>query len=148
MYVTREQATATCLAAMETGHVTFAALGEAVGRHPVWAAAAVHGQATMTADEAMKAVALLQVDDDVAAALQRIPTKGSDRDVPVDPLLYRFHEINQAFGAAMKSVIHEMFGDGIMSAVDFEVDIQKIADPKGDRVQVTYNGKFLPYRKF
>jgi cyanate lyase len=148
MYVTREQATATCLAAMESGQVTFAALGQAVGRHPVWVAAVIHGQATMSADDAATTVALLRVDEDVATALQRMPTKGSDRDIPTDPLLYRFHEINQTFGAAMKSVIHEMFGDGIMSAIDFEIDIQRVEDPQGDRVQVTYNGKFLPYRTF
>jgi cyanate lyase len=148
MYVTRDDASAICLAAMEQQQVTFAALGDAVGRHPVWVAAVVHGQATMAADEAAKLGDLLGVDGDVVTALQRMPTKGSDRDIPADPLLYRFHEINQTFGAAMKSVIHEMFGDGIMSAVDFEIDIAKVEDPKGDRVVVTYNGKFLPYRKF
>jgi cyanate lyase len=68
--------------------------------------------------------------------------------VPVDPLIYRFHEITQVYGTTMKALIHEMFGDGIMSAIDFEMYIGKIEDPKGDRVKITYNGKFLPYRKW
>ena len=80
---------------------------------------------------------------------QQIPTKGSlDTTVPVDPLIYRFNEITQVYGTTIKAIIHEMFGDGIMSAIDFEMDIQKKADPKGDRVVVTYSGKFLPYRKW
>jgi cyanate lyase len=68
--------------------------------------------------------------------------------VPVDPLIYRFHEITQIYGTTLKAVIHEMFGDGIMSAIDFTLDIQKQEDPKGDRVVVTLNGKFLPYKKW
>jgi cyanate lyase len=75
--------------------------------------------------------------------------KGSlDQTVPVDPLIYRFHEITQVYGTSMKEIIHEMFGDGIMSAIDFEIDIKRKEDPKGARVVVTYNGKFLPYRKW
>ena len=84
---------------------------------------------------------------DVQAALQRPPTKGSlDSAVPVDPLIYRFHEITQVYGTTIKELIHEEFGDGIMSAIDFEMRIERRPDPKGDRVVVTYDGKFLPYR--
>jgi len=68
--------------------------------------------------------------------------------VPVDPTIYRFYELIQVYGTTVKALIHEMFGDGIMSAIDFEMDIQKLEDPKGDRVVVTLNGKFLPYKKF
>ena len=92
---------------------------------------------------------LLGLDDELAPILQEPPLKGSlEQQVPVDPLIYRFHEITQVYGTAIKAVIHELFGDGIMSAIDFEIDIQKKSDPKGDRVVVTYNGKFLPYRKW
>jgi len=66
----------------------------------------------------------------------------------VDPTIYRFYELIQVYGTTVKALIHEMFGDGIMSAIDFEMDIQKLEDPKGDRVVVTLNGKFLPYKKF
>jgi cyanate lyase len=92
---------------------------------------------------------LLDLGPEVVEALQQIPTKGSLAGaVPVDPLLYRLHEITQVYGTTIKAVVHEMFGDGIMSAIDFEIDIRRVADPKGDRVQITYNGKFLPYRKW
>ena len=92
---------------------------------------------------------MLGLEADVVAALQEIPSKGSlDRTVPVDPLIYRFHEITQVYGTTLKAIIHEMFGDGIMSAIDFELDVQKKEDPKGDRVVVTMNGKFLPYKKW
>jgi cyanate lyase len=147
--ITRAQATAMILAAKHAKGLTFATIAEAVGRHKVWVTAALLGQATMSADEAQAAVQVLGLGPEVAAALQEMPMKGSlDHAVPVDPLIYRFHEITQVYGTTIKALIHEMFGDGIMSAIDFEMDIQKVEDPKGDRVVVTYNGKFLPYKKW
>ena len=146
---TRAEATAQILAAKQAKGLTFAALAQAVGRHPVWVTAALMGQATMTAEEAHAATQVLGLGPEVAEALQQIPMKGSlDSTVPVDPLLYRLHEITQVYGTTIKALIHELFGDGIMSAIDFEMDIQKAEDPHGDRVVVTYNGKFLPYRKW
>jgi cyanate lyase len=145
----RAEATQTILAAKQKKGLTFEAIARAVGRHKVWVTSALLGQSTMSAEEAEKAVSLLGLGPDVAAALQEMPTKGSVGDsVPVDPLIYRFHEITQVYGSTIKAIIHEMFGDGIMSAIDFELDIQKNEDPKGDRVVVTMNGKFLPYRKW
>lgn len=147
--MTRQEATTRILAAKKTKGLTFEKIAEAAGRHKVWTAAALMGQASMSAEEAATVVKLLGLEPEVAEALQEFPLKGSlDSAVPVDPLIYRFHEITQVYGTAMKAVIHEMFGDGIMSAIDFEIDIQKKADPKGDRVIVTYSGKFLPYRKW
>ncbi len=147
--MTREEATGAVVAAMAAKKVTFEQVARAVGRHTVWTASALLGQATMTADEATKAVEMLGLGPDVAAALQTIASRGSvGRDVPVDPLIYRFHEIVQVYGTTLKAVIHEMFGDGIMSAIDFEMDVQRKEDPKGDRVVVTLNGKFLPYKKW
>lgn len=151
--MTRREATEYILAAKREKGLTFEDIGKAVGRHKVWVTAALMGQGTMSKEEAGKAVKALGLGEgiasQVAGLLQEIPTKGSlDSAVPVDPLMYRFHEINQVYGTTMKAIIHEMFGDGIMSAIDFEIDIQKKEDPKGDRVVVTYNGKFLPYRKW
>jgi cyanate lyase len=151
--LTREEATGQILAAKKQKGLTFEAIAKAVGRHKVWVTAALMGQASMGKEEAEKAVAVLGLGEgiasEVAAALQEPPMKGSlDNTVPVDPLIYRFHEITQVYGSTMKAIIHEMFGDGIMSAIDFEVDIKKDEDPKGDRVVVTYSGKFLPYRKW
>lgn len=147
--ITRAQATEKVLAAKQAKGLTFAAIAEAVGRHKVWVTAALMGQATMSADEANAAARVLGLDPEVAEALQEMPMKGSlDSAVPVDPLLYRFHEITQVYGTTIKALIHELCGDGIMSAIDFEMDIQKVEDPKGDRIVVTYNGKFLPYKKW
>jgi cyanate lyase len=147
--MTRAEATERIIAAKKQKGLTFEALAKAVGRHKVWVTSALYGQATMSSEEAQKAVAMLGLGPEVAAALQEIPSKGSvGQTVPVDPLIYRFHEITQVYGTTIKAMIHEMFGDGIMSAIDFELDIQKKEDPKGDRVVVTMNGKFLPYKKW
>jgi cyanate lyase len=145
----RGEATERILAARHDKKLTFGAIAKAVGRHPVWVTSALLGQATMSKEEAQKTVELLGLGGDVAAALQEMPTKGSvGQTVPVDPLIYRFHEITQVYGTTIKALIHEMFGDGIMSAIDFEMDIQKKEDPKGDRVVITMSGKFLPYKKW
>ena len=151
--IAREEATAQIIAAKKQKGLTFEEIAKAVGRHKVWVTAALMGQATMSKEEAEKAVSILGLGEGVAsavaAALQEPPMKGSlENTVPVDPLIYRFHEITQVYGTTIKAIIHEMFGDGIMSAIDFEIDIQKKEDPKGDRVVVTLNGKFLPYRKW
>jgi cyanate lyase len=151
--ITREEATAQILAAKKQRGLTFEEIAKAVGRHKVWVTAALMGQATMSKEEAERAASVLGLGEGeasaVAATLQEPPMKGSlDSTVPVDPLIYRFHEITQVYGTTIKAIIHEMFGDGIMSAIDFEIDIQKKEDPKGDRVVVTYSGKFLPYRKW
>src|SRR6516162_5321089 len=147
--MTRTEATDRILAAKKQKGLTFETIAKAVGRHKVWVTAALLGQATMSAEEAQKVAAALGLSPEVTAALQEIPTKGSvGQTVPVDPLIYRFHEITQVYGTTLKAIIHEMFGDGIMSAIDFELDVQKREDPKGDRVVVTMNGKFLPYKKW
>jgi cyanate lyase len=145
----RSEATDLILEAKQRKGLTFESIAKAVGRHKVWVTSALLGQSTMSADEARKAVEVLGLGPEVAAALQEMPSKGSvGQTVPVDPLIYRFHEITQVYGTTIKAIVHEMFGDGIMSAIDFTLDIQKQEDPKGDRVVVTMNGKFLPYKKW
>ena len=145
--MTRDQATQAIRTAREDKGMTWRALAEAVDRSPEWTTAALLGQGTMTAEQAARATEALGLGAEVAAALQRPPLKGSlDSTVPVDPLIYRFHEITQVYGTTLKELIHEEFGDGIMSAIDFEVTIARRPDPKGDRVVVTLDGKFLPYR--
>jgi len=145
----REEATQQILNAKRERGLTFEAIAREVGRHKEWTTAALHGQASMSAEEAERATTVLGLGPDVAQVLQEYPTKGSlPEAVPVDPLIYRFHEITQLYGTTIKALIHEMFGDCIMSAIDFEMYIEKVEDPKGDRVKITYNGKFLPYRKW
>jgi cyanate lyase len=103
----------------------------------------------MSPDAAQKAVSILGLGPEVAKVLTECPLKGSlESTVPVAPLIYRFHEITQVYGTTIKEIIHEMFGDGIMSAIDFQMEISKKPDPKGDRVVITFDGKFLPYRKW
>jgi cyanate lyase len=145
----RKTATEQILEAKRVKGLTFQEIADRVGKHVVWTAAALLGQATMDAEEAAAAVDLLGLGREVALSLQEYPTKGAlDATVPVDPLIYRLHEITQVYGTSIKAVIQEKFGDGIMSAIDFSIDVERIEDPKGDRVLLTYNGKFLPYRKW
>ena len=151
--ITREEATGKILAAKKLKGLTFEQIAQSVGRDKVWTTAALLGQHPMSAEESAKAVKALGLPEgpaqEVAAALQEIPMRGSlDTAVPVDPTIYRFYELIQVYGPTLKALIHEMFGDGILSAIDFEMDIQKKPDPKGDRVVVTLNGKFLSYKKW
>ena len=151
--ITKKEATAKILEAKQAKGLTWEEIARAVGRHKIWTTAALLGQHPMSKEEAEKAVKVLALGEgvaqQVAAALQEFPTRGSlDSPVPVDPTIYRFYELIQVYGPTIKAIIHETFGDGIMSAIDFEMDIQKKEDPKGDRVVVTLNGKFLPYKKF
>jgi len=146
---TRKETIQILLKAKKIKGVTFEDIAQSVGRQKVWVTASIMGQTRMSAEEANALVKFLEVDQEIASILQDSPMKGSlDSEVPADPLLYRFHEITQVYGTTIKALIHEMFGDGIMSAIDFEMDIQKQQDPKGDRVIITYSGKFLPYRKW
>jgi cyanate lyase len=127
--------------------LTWAQLAEAVGRPVAWTTAALLGQHPMSADEAAAAVALLELGKDVEQALRLQPTRGAlDTPVPADPTIYRFYEVLQVYGPTIKELIHEEFGDGIMSAINFRLDVRREADPTGDRVVVTLDGKFLPYQ--
>jgi cyanate lyase len=147
--MTRTEATRLILEAKQQRGLSFEQIAQAVGRHKVWTTAALMGQATMSAEESARAVQCLGLHEEVGKALQQMPMKGSlDAAVPVDPLIYRFHEITQVYGTTIKALIHEMFGDGIMSAIDFTMEIERVPDPHGDRVKVIYNGKFLPYKKW
>jgi len=138
---------ATLLAAKQRLGISFAALGERLGADEVWVAALFYGQATASAGQAAALLAALELDAGLAPQLTTYPVKGAlDPVIPTDPLLYRFYEILQVYGLPLKDVIQEKFGDGIMSAIDFTLTVDKVEDPKGDRVKVTMNGKFLPYR--
>jgi cyanate lyase len=137
------------LAAKKAKGLTFADLEKMVGRDEVWIASVLYGQASASEDEASKIVSALGLGAEIAEALTEYPVKGGlDPVIPTDPLIYRFYEIMQVYGMPMKAVIHEKFGDGIMSAIDFTLDIEKEEDPKGDRVKVIMCGKFLPYKKW
>jgi len=135
-------------AAKKNKCLSFADLGQALGRDEVWVAALFYGQARASEDEATKLASNLGLKVEDIQALTDFPAKGLGPVVPTDPLVYRFYEIMQVYGMPLKSVIHEKFGDGIMSAIDFTMKVDKQEDPKGDRVRVTMSGKFLPYKKW
>ncbi len=122
------------------------AIADKIGMSPVWTTSACLGQNSAPAEVAEKFCTALNLPATVADALKAFPSKGADKTIPTDPLIYRFHEIVQVYGTTIKALIHEKFGDGIMSAIDFTMHIDKVPDPKGDRVKITMNGKFLPYK--
>ena len=136
------------LSAKQAKGFTFADLEKIIGRDEVWIAALFYRQASASPEEADKLVSALGLSTEVAQELVECPVKGLGPVVPTDPLIYRFYEIMQVYGMPLKAIIHEKFGDGIMSAIDFTLDVDKEEDPKGDRVKVTMSGKFLPYKKW
>ena len=120
-----------------------------VGQSKEWTTAACLGQMCFTADQAAIVADIFGLDAEEQKWLQVVPYKGSlPSAMPTDPLIYRWYEIVSVYGTTIKELIHEEFGDGIMSAIDFSMDIQRTADPKGDRVNVVLSGKFLPYRQY
>ena len=120
-----------------------------VGLSKEWVTAACLGQMAMEKAHAEVIGKIFELSDEEVAWLQIVPYKGSlPTAVPTDPLIYRWYEVVNVYGTTIKELIHEEFGDGIMSAIDFSMDIQREPDPKGDRVNVVLSGKFLPYKTF
>ncbi|HEX7028662.1 MAG TPA: cyanase [Gammaproteobacteria bacterium] len=130
--------------------LTWETIAAEIGMSPVWTVSACFGENSMPAEIADRLCSLLELPAEISVALQAFPYKGTgmQKSVPTDPLVYRFYEIILVYGDTIKELIHEKFGDGIMSAIDFTMNIDKQEDPKGDRVVVTMNGKFLPYKKW
>ena len=120
-----------------------------VGQSKEWTTAACLGQMTLTPEQAGVIAEIFGLDEDDRKWLQVVPYKGSlPTSVPTDPLVYRFYELINVYGTTFKELIHEEFGDGIMSAIDFKMDLKREADPKGDRVNIVMSGKFLPYKTY
>lgn len=134
------------LAAKKTSGLSWEALSEKVGISPVFLTSACLGMNSLQKEPADTLCEVLSLPMQVSDALQAFPHKNWDKTVPTDPVLYRFYEAMCVYGDSMKAIIHEKFGDGIMSAIDFSMDIDKQEDPQGDRVVITMNGKFLPYK--
>ncbi|WP_063061522.1 cyanase [Nocardia sienata] len=126
--------------------LSWADIADALGAPLVWTTAALLGQHPMTAEQADKVCGLLGLDDSVAESLVLQPARGADPALMSDPTIYRFVEALSVYGPALKELIHEEFGDGIMSAINFKVDFARRPDPDGDRVVITFDGKFLDYR--
>ncbi|MDB5812304.1 MAG: Cyanate hydratase [Betaproteobacteria bacterium] len=129
--------------------LSWAKVAKAVGQSKEWTTAALLGQMQMTKQQATAAGKLLDLPADAVLLLQQVPYKGSlPTPVPTDPLIYRFYELVSVYGTTFKELIHEEFGDGIMSAIDFKMDLTREPDPKGDRVSIVMSGKYLAYKTY
>ncbi|MBF6173845.1 cyanase [Nocardia blacklockiae] len=145
--MTKKEAAAAVVAAKQRLGLSWAQVAEAIGRAPAWTVAALLGQHPVPEEAAKTVAALLDLSEEVVLALRTQPTRGAlETAVPTDPTIYRFYEVLQVYGPAIKELIHEEFGDGIMSAINFRMDVKRVEDPAGDRVVVTLDGKFLPYQ--
>lgn len=144
--MTRDDVTEAVLRARRTTGMTWEEIAGAIGMSPVWTHAVATGMGAMPADKARALAATLGLPDEAVALLQESPSKDWSRDIPTDPCIYRLYEIAGVFGPSFKALVHEKFGDGIMSAIDFDMQVSRVKDPKGDRVKVEMTGKFLPYK--
>ena len=144
--LTRHEITEQIVIARLQKGLTWQQLADAIGKPVVWTTAALLGQQPIPAELGKVLVEMLGIDQSAVPVLAAVPMRGGlPTAVPTDPTIYRFYEVLQVYGGAIKELIHEQFGDGIMSAINFSVDVQKKPHPAGDRVVVTLDGKFLPY---
>lgn len=144
--MTREELTEAIMEAKSDKNISWEALADAISRPPAWTVAALLGQHPLSEQDAFKIVELLNLDNSAIPALTRVPMRGSTKGViSSDPTIYRLYEVLEIYGPAIKELIHEKFGDGIMSAINFSLSVGEKKDPEGDRVVITMSGKFLPY---
>ena len=144
--MTRADITEQIIAARLAKGLTWQHLADAIDRPVVWTTAALLGQHPIPTDLGAVLVELLDLDPAAIPVLAAVPQRGGfETAVPTDPTIYRFYEALSVYGGALKELIHEQFGDGIMSAINFSLDIDKKPHPGGDRVVITFDGKFLPY---
>ena len=147
--MTRDELTRKILAAKRAKGLAWKAIiAEIGGGSAVYLTAALMGQMKLRPEQAERAATLFELGEDEKRLLQEIPHRGSSPIVPTDPLIYRFYELVQVYGTTWKELIQEEFGDGIMSAIDFDMAIERQPDQKGDRVKVTMTGKFLTYKEY
>lgn len=144
--MTREEITAEIVAARLTKGLTWQQIADAIDKPVVWTVSALLGQHPVPVDAGKVVVDMLGLDESAIPVLAAVPMRGGlPSAVPTDPTIYRFYEALQVYGGAIKELIHENFGDGIMSAINFSVDVAQKPHPAGSRVVVTFDGKFLPY---
>ena len=145
----RNEVTEKIITAKVSKGLQWADIATRVGQSKEWTTAACLGQMTLNATQAATVGEIFDLTAEEQKWLQVVPYKGSlATAVPTDPLIYRWYEMVNVYGTTIKELIHEEFGDGIMSAIDFSMDIQRLEDPKGDRVRVVLSGKFLPYKTY
>ncbi len=149
MITSREEVTAQIMSAKVLKSIKWSDVASAIGLSKEWTTSACLGQMACDKAQATKIGEIFDLSDEAVAWLQIAPYKGSlPTAVPTDPLIYRWYEVVNVYGSTIKELIHEEFGDGIMSAIDFSMDIQREENEKGDRVNVVLSGKFLPYKTY
>ena len=132
-----------------TRGIKWADVAKKVGASKEWSTAACLGQMQMTKKQAEAVGKIFDLPEEAVAILQTVPYKGSlPTAVPTDPLIYRFYELVNVYGTTFKELIHEEFGDGIMSAIDFDMDLTRLPNEKGDRVKIVMSGKYLQYKTY
>ena len=147
--MTRQDVTAMIVSARIRKGIKWSAVAKKVGQAKEWATAACLGQMQMTKKQAQVVGKLFGLPDEAVLLLQVVPYKGSfTTAVPADPLIYRLYEMVLIYGSTIKELIHEEFGDGIMSAIDFDMDLKRLPNEKGDRVKIVLTGKYLQYKTF
>ncbi|HYA59117.1 MAG TPA: cyanase [Burkholderiaceae bacterium] len=145
----RNEVTDMILASKNRLGLSWNEVAKKIGQSKEWVTAGCLGQMTFTSEQAKKLGEIFGLPNEAVRLLQIVPYKGSlPTTVPTDPLIYRFYELVNVYGTTLKELIHEEFGDGIMSAIDFKMDISREPDPKGDRVRIVMSGKFLPYKTY
>ncbi len=146
--MTREDVTAMILTAKRQAGLTWQSIADAIGMSPVWTHSAAMGMNAMPRDKADALATHLALPQEAVLVLQESPTKVWEQAVPTDPCIYRLYEIVGVYGPTIKAIIQETFGDGIMSAIDFDMQISRIENPKGDRVKIEMSGKYLSYNSW
>lgn len=144
----REDVTIMILAAKKRAGLTWEEIAGKIGMSPVWTHSAAVGMNAMPPEKAQALAELLDLPAEAADMLAESPTKIWAQSVPTDPCIYRFYEIVGVYGPTLKALIHEEFGNGIMSAVDFDMTVSRVESPKGDRVKVEMSGKYLAYNNW
>lgn len=146
--MTKDDVTMMILSAKKTAGLTWEGIAEKIDMSPVWTHSACMGMNAMPADKAAVLVTALGLPQEAASVLEESPTKVWEQTVPTDPCIYRLYEIVGVYGPTIKALIHEKFGDGIMSAIDFDMQITRVENPKGDRVKIEMSGKYLGYNSW
>jgi cyanate lyase len=144
--MTKVEMSEAIIIAKKEKELSWEAIASQVGLGTVFITSAALGMNSLVEEKAKKLCDVLSLGDDVKKALMEYPTKKFSQAIPTDPLIYRLYEIVGVYGDTLKEVIQEKFGDGIMSAIDYSMSVDKEENPKGDRVVITMNGKFLPYK--
>ncbi|MBN9676223.1 cyanase [Salipiger bermudensis] len=143
--LTKEDVTVLIIRAKKKAGLTWEGIAEKIGMSPVWTHSAAMGMNAFTEEKAKALVVLLDLPEEAIDAMVESPTKVWEQTVPTDPCIYRLYEIVGVYGPTIKALIHEKFGDGIMSAIDFDMTVERVANPKGDRVKIEMSGKYLGY---